>query len=290
MNQVVDGAFDKLPIPPSVKAEVKAALTERIDLLLNAKGPGGQPLAGLKSEAGLKGTLQFDLVVETADGNPLDVKSLEVYVGLKGAVSASEAVTLPNLPGPVGRLLKGKADISAQSSAFLSVRYEAPANDPPPQPIDRGDSFVRLNHGDTHRAFTITEELLQEIASVRYADGSVEDGIAVTSGTSVWDLSRVADGRSHGHASLDLVNTVNRVLAEEGALAPGEHVANAAEAKALLRDVFALADPQVRADLAGELANPLRLDFGIEEVAEANRSLGAKNGPLPTARHFRDYF
>lgn len=293
VNEAVDATLEELPIPPDVEARIKEEIGDRIDLLLKAEGPDGKPLIGLKSELGAKVTLQFDVVVETAKGNPLDVRSLELYATIKGAVSASESANLPNLPAPLDKLNKGKADLSLESSASISVRYEAGEDTPPPQvidPVDPGEAFVRLNQGDTRTAFNVTEELLQGVASLRFPDGSVKHGIPVSEGTSVWDLSRVADGRNHGHQSLDLANRVHDVLHDSGALAPGEWTRSTGEARAELAQAFAGADPAERAAMAERLANPLGLNFGIPEVARANEALAATSAPLATAAHFRDYF
>lgn len=294
INGAVKGALSKVPLSPAVRAQIQEHLGSRLDLLFEARTPDGKPVLQLVEEAGGKLTVQVDVVVETAEGDPLDVKSVEVYATLKGAASASVKMDSPKLPKD---LIKYKNDVSLETSGSVSVRYEAPPDQRPPAviaphtaPLGPDQQFVRPNEGDTRRAFLITEQLLQGIASVRYPDGYVEDGVPVSTGTSVWDLSRVAEGRNHGHPALDLANRVNHELKALGALGPDEFVGSTEGAAEALGDALAGADPATRERVADALANPLGLNFGLPDIDRRNQVLERGGDGLPAAAHFRGYF
>lgn len=279
----VGSALSRVPIHPEVREAIQEQIGSRIGALRDLKGPDGKPLVTADGKLSAEAGLSFDFVIETAKGNPLQVESVEVFVGVSGRASASASA---------GFGISQSEGLRAVTSGQLSARWERDPGTAPPEVVPPGDAFVRLNDGDTRAAYAITEELLDGKASIRYPqDGTIQHGVQVSPDeTSVWDLSAVSDGRNHGHPALEVANSVNAVLREAGALPPGQSVGSTERAGQLLRAVYAGADPSARQEIVAAIENPIGLNFGLADVADANRGLEAANGALPGAEAFRQRF
>ena len=276
------GALSKVPIHPEVREAIQEQIGSRIGALRDLKGPDGKPLVTADGKLSAEAGLSFDFVIETAKGNPLQVESVEVFVGVSGRASASASA---------GFGISQSEGLSAVTTGQLSARWEREPGTAPPEIVPVGEQFVRLNSGDTREAYAITEELLDGRASIRYPqDGTIQHGVKVADETSVWDLSAVSAGRNHGHPALEVANSVNAALRDAGALPPGQSIESTEQAGQLLREVYAGADPATRREIVAAIENPIGLNFGLADVTDANRSLEAANGALPGAEAFRQRF
>jgi hypothetical protein len=112
-------------------------------------------------------------------------------------------------------------------------------------------------------------------------------------GTSVWQLApqTVSAGKNHGHQALDLAIRTNRLLHAEGALPATRWVTSTAEAAQQLRALWQRGRPEQRAAWARGLANPMSINFGLADVAQANRrEFGAAVLPQSGAARYRKLF
>ena len=245
-------------------------------------------LAGIKSALGPFGVpLPDSLLALVGSISPNAGATVEVYykkgteqapqidevrvTGNAGVFAQIGVQLLPNqllnsYAGSVGLYGAGGANVvqfDFKDAANGAAQSAVPSNDAP-------ISFTPLNYGNETTARNIIDQQLTGVADQYNPDGTITRAVPTSTGTSIWDLSRVSGGLNQGHAALGAANSVNDVLHRFGILDANSFVTSTAQARADLSTLFQELSPATASKVADQLSNTVGENFGLPQIAVAN--------------------
>jgi hypothetical protein len=111
-------------------------------------------------------------------------------------------------------------------------------------------------------------------------------------GASVWQMApqAVSGGKNHGHLALDLALRTNAVLHAAGALPPDRWLESSIDATRRLHTLWRSGTGEQRTVWAQQLVNPLSINFGLAELAEANAEALRNRDAAPSFEKHRKLF
>jgi hypothetical protein len=269
------------PVMDLISIETKAEgiigrLRTKLDLKLG-KAPALESM--MQQAVAIGGYIRWRRVWE----DPITtVKSgIDVVLGMK----AEAAVNTGGGKGLGGlSALEGRTDIEA------TVRYFGPLTDAFDAPRLQASAMQAIGQLLSRGTVQAPKLRVDNGGDKNLARRSITSQVLF--GTPLWRMAeeQVAGGKNHGHFALDLAIRTNRLLYAAGVLRPGQSLKSTAQATQLLRSLWQQGSGSQRLNWARTLANPMGINFSLQELRTANAGLPKNHVPNPRVEAHRKLF